>query len=81
MRRVGVQRRAAADDGGARGREAVVRKYRVAAVAATSARSGNRTVSRAERPRLVFAAISRTIRAPILPHVAGVRGHRASLPQ
>lgn len=76
VRRVGGQERAAADGDGTRGREAVVREHRVAAVAVTAALGGDRAVPFAQ---LVSAPISRAIRTPF-PHVAGVRGYRTSFP-
>lgn len=76
VRRVGVQGvRAAADGGGAGGWEAVVREHRVAAVTVTATHGGDRAMPRAE---LMSTAISRAIRAPLFPHVTGIRGYRTS---
>lgn len=80
MRRVGVQERANPDGGDTRGREAIVCECRTSAVAAAAAHGGDRAMSRAERPQFVSTTLPHTIREPLLPHVAGVRGHRTSLP-
>lgn len=79
VRRVGLQERTVVEpiDVGRdsrRRRATVLRECRVAAIAAATTRKRGCAVSRASRARFLPATLSCAIRAPLLPHVASVRG-------
>lgn len=81
VRRAGLQERTVVGSIDPRRRRAtVLRERRVAAVAAATTHKRGRPVSRAECARFLPAAVSRAIRASLLPGVAGVRGAGVGTP-